>query len=100
MEFTFDASSYGGRDVVVFEEVMCEGRLIAEHRDLDDEGQTVNIRAVKTGVSKPDNTKADAVKTGDMSSGAALLALVLMTSAGLAAVAVICKGKRIKRRGV
>lgn len=100
MEFTFDASSYGGRDVVVFEEVMYEGRLIAEHRDLDDEGQTVNIRAVKTGVSKPDNTKADAVKTGDMSSGVALLALVLMTAAGLAAVAVVCKGKRIKRKGV
>ena len=41
--FNFDASKLGGEDVVVFEELHENGRLIARHTDLEDAGQTVHF---------------------------------------------------------
>ena len=43
VEFSFDASALAGRDVVVFESLEHEGREIAAHADIYDEGQTVTI---------------------------------------------------------
>lgn len=48
MEFNFDATSLKGKDVVVFEELYFDGELIAEHKDIDDEGQTIHFPEVKT----------------------------------------------------
>ena len=50
--FAFDASKLGGHDVVVFEELHKQGvdadgnvedTLVAEHKDIDDKGQTVHM---------------------------------------------------------
>ena len=47
--FTFDASALGGKDIVVFERVLdVNGELLADHEDIDDEGQTVHIRDMRT----------------------------------------------------
>ena len=41
--FTFDASSLEGKDVVAFEELFLEGHSVAEHKDIEDEDQTVHF---------------------------------------------------------
>ena len=41
--FNFDATGLGGKDIVVFEELYYKGELIAEHKDINDEEQTVKI---------------------------------------------------------
>ncbi len=41
--FDFDATELDGHAVVVFEQLLCEGRLLAQHCDLLDEGQTVRF---------------------------------------------------------
>lgn len=43
VEFTFDASKYAGRRVVVFEDVYYKGVKIATHSDLKDENQSLDI---------------------------------------------------------
>ena len=43
VEFVFDASQLYGKSLVVFEELVFNGTVIAEHRDLDDRSQTVTI---------------------------------------------------------
>lgn len=48
LEYTFDASALAGRQVVVFEELYINGKLIAEHKDISDEGQTVTIPELRT----------------------------------------------------
>ena len=46
MTFTFNGEQLGGRELVVFEECLAEGRLLAFHKDLSDEGQTVTLEEV------------------------------------------------------
>lgn len=48
VECTFDASGMGGSDVVLYEELYCRGKKAAEHKDLDDEGQTIHFPRIKT----------------------------------------------------
>lgn len=48
VECTFDASGLGGFDVVIYEELYCRGRKIAEHRDLKDERQTIHFPKIGT----------------------------------------------------
>jgi len=43
VSFAFDASSLGGTTVVVFEELVKDGVLVAAHADIDDAAQTVEI---------------------------------------------------------
>lgn len=44
IEFTFDASKLAdGAELVAFEELYKDGVLVAKHKDIDDEGQTVTI---------------------------------------------------------
>jgi hypothetical protein len=43
LEFKFPADALAGKDVVVFETLLSEGRVVAEHRDLGDERQTVHL---------------------------------------------------------
>lgn len=48
MEFTFDAEGLEGKDIVVFEEVLFEGEVVAEHKDLTDILQTIHFPGIKT----------------------------------------------------
>ena len=59
VDFTFDASKLGGKSVVVFEKLYtAEGKEIANHEDINDEGQTVKL------VTPPKPAKGK-VQTGD-----------------------------------
>lgn len=86
VEFTFDTSSAAGRDLVVFEELAWSGQIIAAHRDIDDEGQTVTVKS-ETGA---------VVSTGDRIPAAMLPALALVTVSAVAAVAVVYRRKGTK----
>lgn len=59
IEFTFDASSLGGRDVVAFETMTIadSGKVVATHEDINDKAQTVSI--------KGSTKKSGVVQTGD-----------------------------------
>ena len=46
--FTFDASALVGKSVVAFEELSLNGEFCAEHKDKDDENQTVTFPGLKT----------------------------------------------------
>ena len=59
VDFTFDASKLGGKSVVVFEKLYTAGgKEIANHEDINDEGQTVKL------VNPPKPAKGK-VQTGD-----------------------------------
>lgn len=51
ISFSFDATDLAGHSVVAFEEVWHEGRRLAVHADLSDEGQTVSFPAIATTLS-------------------------------------------------
>lgn len=46
--YTLDTVMLKGKDIVVFEEMYFKNKLIAEHKDIADEGQTVHIPEIKT----------------------------------------------------
>ena len=46
--FTFDASYMAGKSVVAFEELSLNGEFCAEHKDKDDENQTVTFPSIQT----------------------------------------------------
>ncbi|CUX25579.1 VaFE repeat-containing surface-anchored protein [Clostridium sp. C105KSO13] len=46
--FTFDATSFAGKTVVVFEELYQEGVKLAVHTDINDEDQTIFFPVIKT----------------------------------------------------
>ena len=48
VDFHFDASMLAGKSVVVYEELIYNDAMIAEHKDLEDEGQTIYIPQIKT----------------------------------------------------
>lgn len=48
MEFDFDATALAGHDVVVFEELYEGETVIATHKDMEDEGQTISFPSLKT----------------------------------------------------
>lgn len=48
LEFTFDASLLAGETVVVFEDLLQDGKLVAVHADIDDEGQSVQVVRIGT----------------------------------------------------
>lgn len=43
MPFTFDARQLGGHDIVVFEELYMDSKLVTDHKDIEDTGQTVKV---------------------------------------------------------
>lgn len=57
VEFTFILESAKELKLVVFEDLYYKGEKISEHRDINDENQTINIKVKK----KP---KREIVKTG------------------------------------
>ncbi|MBC1400091.1 VaFE repeat-containing surface-anchored protein [Listeria booriae] len=52
--FTFDASDLYGKDLVVFEKLMRNGKEVVNHEDIDDEGQTVVIKNPEIGTTLRD----------------------------------------------
>ena len=87
LEFTFDASELGGKDLVAFEVAYKDGIQIADHQDIDDEGQTVSV-------SEPDDNTFDTSdgdgysKTGvDMTLIYALIAALVALAGGAGAYA-------------
>ena len=56
--FRFDGSELAGRTLVAFEELQLDGEVIAEHKDPDDEGQSVDL------VEPPSETPGEPSKPG------------------------------------
>ena len=97
IEFTFDASSLGGKQLVTFEELYDlsnpdEPIKVTEHKDIEDDGQTVTIKEVpetptpeeSEKPTTPDTpTKTDSPKTGDNTNLYGLIAMLCISGAGL-----------------
>lgn len=95
MEFMFDATKLNGEQVVVFEEVYLEEKLVAVHADLEDEGQSVTYKKEKQveeekpeSPEKPKETeKAKTVATGD---GSYVKILVFLIGVILTGALLLC----------
>ena len=53
LDFTVDGSGLAGRTLVAFEECLLNGKVVAEHKDLEDEGQSVHLPKISTRVNVP-----------------------------------------------
>ena len=99
IEYTFNASSLGGQNLVTFEELYDlsnedEPVKVAEHKDIDDEGQAVTITEVPETPEEPTpeqpttpdtpSKTTDAPKTGDNTNIALFLGLLILSGAGVA----------------
>ncbi|HBH0791248.1 TPA: SrtB-anchored collagen-binding adhesin [Clostridioides difficile] len=98
--FTFDASELGGKELVTFEELYDlsnpdEPTKVTEHKDIEDDGQTVTITEVPETPEEPTepeqpttpdtpNKTTDAPKTGDNTNIALFLGLLVLSGAGVA----------------
>lgn len=87
LEFTFDASELGGKDLVAFEVAYKDGIQIADHQDIDDKGQTVSVSEL--GGNTFDTPDGDGYsKTGvDMTLIYALIAALVALAGGAGAYA-------------
>ena len=103
IEFIFNASELGGKELVTFEELYDVTNpdnpiKVAEHKDIKDEGQTVTIKEKPESPTTPEEpstlTKtSDSPKTGDNMPFVALFAMM-----GISAVGLIFAGyKRFRR---
>ena len=103
IEFIFNASELGGKELVTFEELYDVTNpdnpiKVAEHKDIKDEGQTVTIKEKPESPTTPEEpstpTKtSDSPKTGDNTPFVALFAMM-----GISAAALIFAGyKRFRR---
>ena len=105
IEFTFNASELGGKEVVTFEEVYDtsnpdEPIKVAEHKDIKDEGQTVTVKEKPESPTTPEEpstpTKtSDSPKTGDNTPFVALFVMMGISAAGL----IFAGYKRFGRKG-
>ncbi|MFJ6276831.1 VaFE repeat-containing surface-anchored protein [Bacillus thuringiensis] len=60
LDFTFDATGLEEKEVVVFEQLLKEGKIVTTHADINDKGQTVKF--VKPSVKTTATNKADGGK--------------------------------------
>ncbi|EEM46951.1 hypothetical protein bthur0005_31840 [Bacillus thuringiensis serovar pakistani str. T13001] len=65
LDFTFDATGLEEKEVVVFEELLKDGKVVTTHADINDKGQTVKF--VKPSVKTTATNKADGSKELDIS---------------------------------
>ena len=109
IEFTFDGSSLGGKQLVTFEELydmsnLEEPKKVTEHKDINDEGQTVTIKEVpETSTPKtPGNPvkSSNQPKTGDTTQAALWIAILILSAAGITGIRVCNKKKQIKKSGI
>jgi len=93
IEFTFNASELGGKELVTFEELYDvtnpdEPIKVAEHKDIKDEGQTVTVKEKPESPTTPEEpstpTKtSDSPKTGDNTPFVALFVMMGISAASL-----------------
>ena len=105
IEFTFNASELGGKELVTFEELYDVTNpdnpiKVAEHKDIKDEGQTVTVKEKPESPTTPEEpstpTKtSDSPKTGDNTPFVALFVMMGISAAGL----IFAGYKRFGRKG-
>ena len=109
IEFTFDGSTLGGKQLVTFEELYDmtnpeEPKKVTEHKDINDEGQTVTIKEVPETATPetPDTTTktSNPPKTGDTANTALWIAILVLSAAGITGVRIWNKKKQVKRLGI
>ena len=109
IEFTFDGSTLGGKQLVTFEELYDmtnpeEPKKVTEHKDINDEGQTVTIKEVletPTPETPGTTTKtSNHPKTGDTEKAALWIAILVLSAAGITGVRIWNKKKQVKRLGI
>lgn len=93
IEFTFNASELGSKELVTFEELYDtsnpdEPTKVAEHKDIKDEGKTVTVKEKPESPTTPEEpstpTKtSNSPKTGDNTPFVALFAMMGISAAGL-----------------
>ena len=90
VEFTFNASELAGKSIVTFEELRELGKdePIADHKDINDEGQTVKFKVPEEPIEEPKQT----VKTGDKSN-IPLLIITASVAVGIAITTLIFRRK-------
>ena len=96
------ASSLGGKSVVVFEKLYtAEGKEIANHEDINDEGQTVKLVApTKEAVKKTENKTTIPKNTGIVQTGDSYRMYVLAAGAVvLVVVGGFMSFKKNKKKG-
>ena len=84
LEFKFDSTALGGKSTVVFESLKYEGKEIAVHADINDEGQTVTFEQPPAEHSP---------KTGDNLPMIPIVALLIASAAGISAALIRRKHK-------
>lgn len=84
LEFTIGTALLGGKALVVFESIQMDGHEVAIHANLQDRGQTVDIKPAIGIITIKDKPVFDggSVKTGDSGVTVAVLGL-LLSAAGL-----------------
>ena len=109
IEFTFDGSTLGGKQLVTFEELYDmtnpeEPKKVTEHKDINDEGQTVTIKEVpETATPETPGTTtktSNPPKTGDTANAALWIAILVLSAAGITGVRIWNKKKQLKRLGI
>ena len=109
IEFTFDGSTLGGKQLVTFEELYDmtnpeEPKKVTEHKDINDEDQTVTIKEVPetpTPETPGTTTKtSNPPKTGDTANAALWIAILVLSAAGITGVRIWNKKKQVKRLGI
>lgn len=109
IEFTFDGSTLGRKQLVTFEELyditnLEEPKKVTEHKDINDEGQTVTIKEVletPTPETPGTTTKtSNSPKTGDTANAILWIAILVLSAAGITGVRIWNKKKQVKRLGI
>ncbi|WP_438800946.1 VaFE repeat-containing surface-anchored protein, partial [Bacillus mycoides] len=80
LDFTLDASKLQGKEVVVFEDLLYEGNVVAVHADINDESQTVKFKV------KPEQPKHEIAQTGGSVPELPWIGFVLLAGAFFALV--------------
>ena len=103
IEFTFDGSTLGGKQLVTFEELYDmtnpeEPKKVTEHKDINDEGQTVTIKEVPetpTPETPGTTTKtSNPPKTGDTAKAGLWLAITVLSAMGVGGVAIHARKRK------
>lgn len=99
--FTFDASELGGKQIVTFEELYDisnpdEPIKVAEHKDIEDEGQTITItEAPKSDEPKPNTSQSkDLPNTGDTTNPTIFILGMAVSLTALGIVYFHCKKEK------
>ena len=100
MDFTLNASELNNRSIVVYEYLYHDGQLIAAHKDINDEDQTITFKVGSLKPTLPPNKGGgllSALKTGDFSDITPFAIALIGTGAIILSI-VIYNFKKKKKR--